>query len=106
MKNLTLKSQLKGSARIQKLLKNCADLIFLPADRYEILAAANVALVNNIPIAHYAGGQITEGAWDNSIRHAVSKISHLHFVATKNCKKGSCKWVKMPQRYLFAVHGS
>ena len=81
----SIKRVVQGFSEAIKKLR--PDLIFLPADRYEILAAANVALVNNIPIAHYAGGQITEGAWDNSIRHAVSKISHLHFVATKNCKK-------------------
>ena len=74
-----------GFSRV--ILKIKPDLIFLPADRYEILAAANVALLHKIPIAHYGGGQITKGAWDNSIRHAVSKISHIHFVSTVNCKK-------------------
>ena len=63
------------------------DAIFLPGDRYEMLPAANVALLRNIPIFHYAGGQLTEGAWDNSIRHAVSKIAHIHFVSTSKCKK-------------------
>jgi UDP-hydrolysing UDP-N-acetyl-D-glucosamine 2-epimerase len=63
------------------------DLIFLPADRYEILGAAYAAYIKKIPIAHYAGGQITEGAWDDSIRHAVTKLSNYHFVSTKNCKR-------------------
>lgn len=59
------------------------DIVFLPGDRYEILAAASVALVSKIPVAHYAGGQLTEGAWDDAIRHAVTKLSHLHFTATE-----------------------
>ena len=74
------------------------DLIFLPADRYEILAAAYVALVKKIPIAHYAGGQITEGAWDNSIRHAVTKLSHIHFASTKNCKKKLIQMGEQPSK--------
>lgn len=59
------------------------NLVFLPGDRYEILAAAGAALVSRIPVAHYAGGQLTEGAWDDAIRHAVTKLSHLHFTATE-----------------------
>lgn len=59
------------------------DLVFLPGDRYEILAAASAALVSRVPVAHYAGGQLTEGAWDDPIRHAVTKLSHLHFTATE-----------------------
>ena len=79
------------------------DLIFLPADRYEILAAAYVALVKKIPIAHYAGGQITEGAWDNSIRHAVTKLSHIHFASTKNCKKKLIQWASNLPKFLLLV---
>ena len=74
------------------------DLVFLPADRYEVLAAAYVALVKNIPIAHYAGGQITEAAWDNSIRNAVTKLSNIHFVSTKNCKKRLVQMGEQPSK--------
>lgn len=62
------------------------DLIFLPGDRYEVLAAATAALFAKVPVAHYAGGQITEGAWDDSIRHAVTKLSHMHFTSTNEYK--------------------
>lgn len=76
---------IKGFNKALRKLK--PDLIFLPADRYEILGAAYAAYIRKIPIAHYAGGQITEGAWDDSIRHAVTKLSNYHFVSTKNCKR-------------------
>lgn len=57
------------------------DLIVLLGDRYEELAAAQVALLMKIPVAHIHGGETSEGAMDESIRHAVTKMSHLHFVA-------------------------
>lgn len=57
------------------------DIVVLLGDRYEILAATEAALVANIPIAHIHGGELTEGAIDDSIRHAITKMAHLHFVA-------------------------
>lgn len=62
------------------------DIVVLLGDRYEILAAAEAALVANIPIAHIHGGEITEGAIDDSIRHAITKMAHLHFVAAPEYK--------------------
>ncbi|MGF6995084.1 UDP-N-acetylglucosamine 2-epimerase [Paraburkholderia sp. GAS32] len=59
------------------------DLIVLLGDRYEELAAAQVALLMKIPVAHIHGGETSEGAMDESIRHAVTKLSHLHFVAAR-----------------------
>ncbi len=59
------------------------DLILLLGDRFEILAAAQAALIARIPIAHIAGGDTTEGAWDESIRHCISKLSHIHFVTNQ-----------------------
>lgn len=56
------------------------DILVLLGDRYEILAAAQAALVARIPIAHIAGGDTTEGAFDEAIRHSITKMSHLHFV--------------------------
>lgn len=56
------------------------DLLIVLGDRYEMLAAAQAALVANIPIAHIAGGDTTEGAFDEAIRHSLTKMSHLHFV--------------------------
>ena len=59
------------------------DLVVLLGDRYEILAAAQAALVIGIPVAHIHGGEVTTGAFDDSIRHAITKISNLHFVAAQ-----------------------
>lgn len=59
------------------------DLLLLLGDRFEILAAAEAALVAAIPIAHIAGGDTTEGAFDESIRHCITKMSHLHFVTNE-----------------------
>lgn len=58
------------------------DLLVLIADRYEMLAPAAVALALRIPIAHIEGGEITEGAIDNEVRNALTKMSHLHFTST------------------------
>lgn len=58
------------------------DLVFLLGDRFEALAAATAAMISRIPIAHIHGGEITEGAIDESIRHAITKMSHLHFTST------------------------
>jgi UDP-hydrolysing UDP-N-acetyl-D-glucosamine 2-epimerase len=59
------------------------DIVVLLGDRFEIFAAAAAALVANIPIAHIHGGETTEGAFDEAIRHSVTKMSHLHFVAAE-----------------------
>jgi UDP-hydrolysing UDP-N-acetyl-D-glucosamine 2-epimerase len=59
------------------------DVILLLGDRYETLAAATAALLMNIPIAHIHGGEITEGAVDEQIRHAITKMSYLHFTSTE-----------------------
>lgn len=58
------------------------DLIVVLGDRYEILAAVTAALFYRIPVAHLHGGEITEGAYDDAIRHAITKMSHLHFTST------------------------
>ena len=59
------------------------DIIVLLGDRYEILAATEAALIAKIPVAHIAGGDVTEGAFDESIRHSITKMSHMHFVTNK-----------------------
>lgn len=59
------------------------DLLLLLGDRFEILAAAQAAMVAKIPIAHIAGGDTTEGAFDEAIRHSITKMSHLHFVTNE-----------------------
>jgi UDP-hydrolysing UDP-N-acetyl-D-glucosamine 2-epimerase len=63
------------------------DVLILLGDRYELLAAASVALVMDIPLAHISGGDVTEGAIDNQVRHALTKLAHLHFPATEAYKR-------------------
>lgn len=63
------------------------DLLVLAGDRFELLSAAQVALVSGIPIAHISGGDITEGAYDDAIRHSLTKMAHLHFVANELCAR-------------------
>jgi UDP-hydrolysing UDP-N-acetyl-D-glucosamine 2-epimerase len=58
------------------------DLIVLTADRYEMLAPASVALALRIPLAHIEGGEISEGAIDDAVRNALTKLSHIHFTST------------------------
>jgi len=66
-----------GFAKTYNYLK--PDIILVLGDRYEILAAAAAAIPFNIPIAHIAGGEVTEGAMDEQIRHALTKMAHIHF---------------------------
>lgn len=67
------------------------DLIMLLGDRFEALAAAETALICGIPVAHLSGGDVTYGAFDDSIRHAITKMSHLHFVASKDAQRRVCQ---------------
>jgi len=59
------------------------EIMVVVGDRYEIFAAVTAAMVLNIPIAHISGGEITEGAIDEQIRHAITKMSHIHFTTTE-----------------------
>lgn len=59
------------------------DLVVVLGDRFEIFAAAQAALFARLPIAHIGGGDVTEGAYDEAMRHSISKMSHLHFVTNK-----------------------
>jgi len=62
------------------------DLIMILGDRYEIMAVAIAAMLNNIPIAHLFGGEATFGAIDEAIRHSITKMSHIHFASCKEYK--------------------
>lgn len=59
------------------------DIIIILGDRYEALGVAQAALISQIPIAHIHGGEVTEGAFDDAIRHSLTKLSHLHFTSTE-----------------------
>ncbi|MDO8438147.1 MAG: UDP-N-acetylglucosamine 2-epimerase [Nitrosomonadaceae bacterium] len=63
------------------------DILVVLGDRFEILAAAQAAMVARIPIAHIHGGETTEGAFDESIRHAITKMAQWHFVAAESYRK-------------------
>ena len=68
------------------------DLVFAVGDRFEVMAVVLAASYMNIPIAHTMGGEVT-GTIDESIRHAITKFSHLHFSCYKrSCKKNSKAW--------------
>jgi UDP-hydrolysing UDP-N-acetyl-D-glucosamine 2-epimerase len=63
------------------------DLLLLIADRYEMLAPASVALALRIPIAHIEGGEISQGAIDDAVRNALTKLAHLHFTSTATARR-------------------
>ena len=63
------------------------DILLLIADRYEMLAPASVALALRIPIAHIEGGEISEGAIDDAVRNALTKMSHVHFTSTEAARR-------------------
>jgi len=80
------------------------DIIVVLGDRYEIFSAASAAMIAKIPIAHIHGGEITEGSWDDSIRHCISKMAYLHFTATKEYKNRVIQLGEEPRR-VFNVGG-
>jgi UDP-N-acetylglucosamine 2-epimerase (non-hydrolysing)/GDP/UDP-N,N'-diacetylbacillosamine 2-epimerase (hydrolysing) len=76
------------------------DVVVVLGDRFEILAAAQACLVHNIPLAHIAGGDTTEGAFDESIRHAITKMAHLHLVTTDDARRRVCQLGEDPARVV------
>ena len=75
-----------------------SDLLLILGDRYEMLAVASTALIYKIPIAHLHGGEITEGAFDDAIRHAITKMSHLHFTSTEAYRQRVIQLGEQPDR--------
>ncbi|MFT7388538.1 MAG: GDP/UDP-N,N'-diacetylbacillosamine 2-epimerase (hydrolyzing) [Candidatus Endobugula sp.] len=80
------------------------DLIVVLGDRFEIFAAVSAALVACIPVAHLHGGETTEGAFDESLRHSITKMSHLHFVAAKEYRQRVIQLGEQPEN-VFLVGG-
>jgi GDP/UDP-N,N'-diacetylbacillosamine 2-epimerase (hydrolysing) len=80
------------------------DVVVVLGDRYEILAAAASAMMARIPIAHIHGGESSEGAIDESVRHAVTKMSQLHFVAAEPYRRRVLQLGEQPER-VFLVGG-
>ncbi|WP_313639224.1 UDP-N-acetylglucosamine 2-epimerase [Paenibacillus sp.] len=74
------------------------DILVLLGDRFEIFSAAQSALVMRIPVAHISGGELTEGAIDESIRHSLSKMSHIHFTANEEYTRRVIQLGEQPNR--------
>lgn len=85
-------------------LKIKPDLLIILGDRYEALASATAATLSHLPIAHIHGGEITEGAMDDVFRHAITKMSHLHFTALPEYQKRVVQMGEDPKR-VFCVGG-
>ncbi len=85
---------LEGSARLQP------DLLLILGDRYEMLAIASAATMLGIPIAHLHGGELTYGAIDDNIRHAISKLSALHFTSTEKARQRLIAMGEQPSRVI------
>lgn len=82
--------------------ENKPDIAIILGDRYEMLVAASAAMVARIPIAHIHGGELTEGAIDESIRHSITKMSHLHFTTTDEYRKRVIQLGEQPE-YVYHV---
>ena len=80
------------------------DIVVVLGDRYEIFSATSAAMIAKIPVAHLHGGETTEGAFDESIRHSITKMSHLHFTATEEYKNRVIQLGEHPSR-VFDVGG-
>ena len=80
------------------------DLIVVLGDRFEIFAAVAAALVARIPVAHLHGGEATEGAFDEALRHSITKMSHLHFVAAEEYRQRVIQLGEQPD-HVFLVGG-
>lgn len=80
------------------------DLLLVLGDRYEIFAAAASAMIARVPIAHLHGGETTEGVFDEAIRHSITKMSHLHFVAAEEYRRRVIQLGEQPE-HVFNVGG-
>lgn len=93
---------LEGTAKALSELE--PDLVVVLGDRFEIFAATAAALVSKIPVAHLHGGESTVGAFDEAFRHSITKMSHLHFVATEEYRSRVIQLGENPKN-VFLVGG-
>ena len=99
------KSMSLGFSKFVKVYeKNKPDIVILLGDRYEIFTACSAASLCGVPIGHIHGGEVTLSSIDEAFRHAISKMSHLHFTATQNYKKRVIQMGESPQN-VFNVGG-
>ena len=82
------------------LARQKPDVLVVLGDRFEILAAAQAAMIARIPIAHIHGGETTEGAIDEAIRHAVTKMAHFHFTAAESYRRRIVQLGEAPERVM------
>ena len=82
----------------------CPDLVVVLGDRFELISAVSSALIAGIPVAHIHGGETTEGAFDEAIRHSITKMSHLHFVAAPDYARRVVQLGEHPEK-VFLVGG-
>jgi len=80
------------------------DMVIVLGDRYEIFSAVSVAMISKIAVVHLSGGETTEGAFDESIRHSITKMSHLHFTAAQEYRNRVIQLGEHPER-VFNVGG-
>ena len=95
----SMATALSGFADAYNTLK--PDLVVVLGDRYEILAAATAALIERIPIAHLYGGEVTEGAYDDAIRHSITKMSQLHFASTEVYRQRIIQMGEQPDHVFY-----
>ena len=93
---------IQGFSEVFKTLS--PDMLLVLGDRYEILSAVISATIAKIPIAHLHGGEVTMGAYDEVFRHAITKMSHLHFVAAKDYETRVIQLGENPNK-VFCVGG-
>jgi GDP/UDP-N,N'-diacetylbacillosamine 2-epimerase (hydrolysing) len=78
----------------------CPDLLLVLGDRFEIFSAVAAAMVARVPVAHVHGGESTEGVIDEAIRHSVTKMSQLHFVAAEEYRRRVIQLGEQPERVM------
>lgn len=89
-------------ALAETLHKLAPEIVVVLGDRIELLVVASTCLILGIPLAHIHGGELTEGAIDDAVRHAVTKMAHLHFAATETYRTRILQMGEMPER-VFSV---
>ena len=100
-------SIVKSTAKASSLLADSfdrlqPDIVLLLGDRYETHAAATASMLMNIPIAHIHGGEVTEGAVDEQIRHSITKMSYLHFCSTETYRQRVIQMGEDPARVFYS----
>ena len=96
--SLARSSALALTGSTEALMRLKPDMLLLLGDRFETLALAQAATLTGVPIAHIGGGDVTEGAIDEGLRHAITKLSHLHFVTHDQARQRVIRMGEPPER--------